>query len=81
MLKLTPFPSVTPHNYACIVDFYVTPNYRKNGTGKALLESAKNWAKSKDLEYLKLFVLEENQIGQNFYKRENFRTEPVKIFV
>ena len=71
--KTAPFPSVAPHNYACIVDFYVIPNYRRNGTGKALLESAKNWAKSKDLEYLELFVLEENQVGQNFYKRENFR--------
>ena len=72
--ETAPFPSVAPHQYACIVDFYVIPDYRKNGIGKALLERAKDWAKSKNLEYLELFVLEENQLGQNFYKREKFST-------
>ncbi len=72
--KTPPFPSVAQHEYACIVDFYVIPKYRKKGIGKALLENTKSWAKDKNLAYLELFVLEENKIGQNFYERENFKT-------
>ena len=67
-----PFPPVVPHTFACIVDLYVEPEHRKKGAGKALLEHAKTWAKDRGLEYLELFVLEENTIGRNFYEREHF---------
>jgi ribosomal protein S18 acetylase RimI-like enzyme len=70
--KTPPFPSVAQHKFACIVDFYVTPDYRKRGVGKALLEQVKKWSVNRKLEYLELFVLEENKVGINFYKRENF---------
>jgi len=61
---------VVPHKFACVVDLYVEPEYRKCGVGKALLESVKEWTKSRGLEYLELSVLEENLIGRNFYERE-----------
>lgn len=71
--KTAPFPPVVSHKFACVVDLYVEPEHRKIGIGKALLESAKVWAKDRGMEYLELFVLEENQIGQNFYEREDFK--------
>ncbi|MCL2035616.1 MAG: GNAT family N-acetyltransferase [Oscillospiraceae bacterium] len=72
--KTPAYPSVVPHRFATIVDFYVTPQYRKRGAGKALLEKAKEWAISRGLAYLELFVLEENEIGKSFYRREKFVT-------
>jgi len=72
--KTPPYPSVVPHRFACVVDFYVTPECRKRGAGKALLKKAKEWAAGRGLEYLELFVLEENEIGKSFYQRENFVT-------
>ena len=72
--KTAPFSPVAPHKFACIVDLYIEHEYRKLGIGKALLEHAKTWAKDRNLEYLELFVLEENQIGRSFYEREDFKT-------
>lgn len=72
--KTPPFPSVVQHGFACIADFYVMPEYRKHGIGKSLLEKTKEWSIQRGLEYIELFVLEENEVGKNFYKRENFMT-------
>ena len=66
------YPSVTLHRFACIVDFFVAKQHRKIGIGRLLLEEAKLWARSRQLEYLELMVLENNGVGQNFYERENF---------
>ena len=68
------YPSVVSHRFACIVDFFVVKQHRKKGIGRLLLEEAKLWAQSRQLEYLELMVLENNEVGQSFYKRENFST-------
>lgn len=69
-----PYSSVQIYKFACIVDFFVNQKYRKNGVGHLLLEEAKHWAQSRNLEYLELMVLENNEIGMNFYKKEQFVT-------
>ena len=69
-----PYPSVVSHQFACIVDFFVVEQHRKKGIGRLLLEEAKLWARSRQLEYLELMVLENNAGGRNFYERENFST-------
>ena len=71
--RTAPFPPVVAHQFACVVDLFVDPEHRKIGIGKALLESAKAWARDRGMEYLELFVLEENQIGRSFYEREDFK--------
>ena len=71
--KTPPYPSVAQHRFACIVDLYVAPECRKRGVGKALLEKVKEWSYNRELEYLELFVLEENDIGKRFYKKEDFK--------
>jgi GNAT superfamily N-acetyltransferase len=62
--KTAPYPPIVPHKFSYIVDLYVEPEYRKFGVGKELLESVKEWVKSRSLEYLELLVLEENLIGR-----------------
>ena len=70
--KTPPYPSVAAHRFACIVDFIVTEHHRKAGIGHKLLEEARQWARARQLEYLELMVLENNDIGRSFYERENF---------
>ena len=70
--KTPPYSSVVSHRFACIVDFIVTEQYRKIGIGHLLLDGAKQWARSRQLEYLELMVLENNDGGRHFYERENF---------
>ena len=69
-----PYPSVLSHRFACIVDFIVHKQYRKNGIGQLLLEEVKRWTQSRNLEYIELMVLENNVIGKSFYEREHFVT-------
>ena len=72
--KTPNYPSVVQHKFACIHDFYVKPEHRKKGIGKLLLEKAKEWSIQRKLEYLELFVLEENEIGRSFYEKEGLTT-------
>ena len=69
-----PYPSVVPHKYACIIDFFVMREYRRNGAGRLLLDKVKRWAKSRNQEYLELMVWENNGSGRRFYEREHFTT-------
>ncbi len=39
-----------------------------------LLDEAKSWAQSRNLEYLELMVLENNDNGRCFYEKERFVT-------
>jgi ribosomal protein S18 acetylase RimI-like enzyme len=72
--KTLPYAAIVQHRFACIVDFFVLPEHRKRGVGKSLLEKSKEWSLSRELDYIEMFVLEENEIGKKFYKRENFKT-------
>ena len=36
-----PYPSVVPHKYGCIIDFFVMREYRRNGAGRLLLDKVK----------------------------------------
>lgn len=67
-----PYPSVRPHKFACIVDFIVSQPHRNKGVGKLLLEECKSWAQARNLAYLELMVLENNDIGRSFYEKEQF---------
>ena len=69
-----PYPSIAPHKFACIIDFFVKPYYRKKNVGRLLLEEAKAWAQSRNLEYIELMVLENNETGKRFYEGTDFIT-------
>ncbi len=69
-----PYPSVSPHNFACIVDLIVSERHRRKGTGQLLLEECKRWARARGLEYIELMVLENNSAGISFYEHERFVT-------
>ncbi len=69
-----PYPSVVPHRFAQVVDLYVLPDCRGKGVGRRLMEAADSWGKERGLDYMELFVLENNEVGIGFYEREGFET-------
>lgn len=69
-----PYDCFVQHRYATIIDLFVTKNNRNKGVGGLLLESAKQWAKTRKLDYIELNVLSENENGMQFYCHERFKS-------
>jgi ribosomal protein S18 acetylase RimI-like enzyme len=57
-----------------VISMWVDPEYRRAGVGAMLIESLKNWARSRGLEQLSLMVTSVNEGAINFYQRIGFRT-------
>lgn len=72
--KTPPYDCFIQYRYATIIDLFVTKDFRGKGVGGQLLESAKQWAKTRGLDYIELNVLTENENGTQFYNHENFKT-------
>lgn len=71
--KTPPYDCFIQRRYATIIDLFVTENFRGKGVGGQLLESAKQWAKARELDYIELNVLAENENGIKFYNHEKFK--------
>lgn len=56
-------------------DFYVKPEYRKMGVGQKLFDAYITEAKSKGAKQVKWQVLDWNEVGLNFYSRNNAEIE------
>ena len=69
-----PFDAIIQHNYAEIIDFITTAEYRKKGIGSKLMEAAKQWARERNLDYIELFVLLEAEDEFHFYEHKGFVT-------
>ncbi len=55
-----------------IHDFVVTPDFRKKGAGKSLLEFIKSYSKEKDFCKVTLEVRDDNYKAQRLYKNTGF---------
>lgn len=53
--------------------FGVNVKYSRKGIGSLMLTKAKEAAKSKDADYLRLFVVDRNQPAINLYEKNGFR--------
>jgi GNAT superfamily N-acetyltransferase len=56
-------------------DFYVKPDFRKYGIGQQLFDSFISTAKSRGAKQVKWQVLDWNETGLNFYKKNNATIE------
>jgi GNAT superfamily N-acetyltransferase len=72
--KTPPFSCFVQQKFATIIDLFVKDNFRNKGIGGLLVESAKQWAASRNLDYIELNVLAENENGIQFYNYKNFKT-------
>ncbi len=72
--KTPPYGVYIPYRFGVIVDLFVEPPFRGTGVGALLTDAAKQWAKKRELAYLELFVLAENENGIRFYDHIGFKT-------
>ncbi len=71
--RTPPFDCFIQHKFATIMDLFVKENFREKGIGGQLLETAKQWARSRELDYIELNVLAENENGIQFYGHKKFK--------
>ncbi|MEQ4923810.1 GNAT family N-acetyltransferase [Proteus hauseri] len=64
------FNCLVQRKYIYIYDIVVDPCVRSQGVGRQLLDTMKQWAKSKKMTHLELSVLAENGAAKRFYARE-----------
>ena len=69
-----PYDSVVQHNFAVIIDFIVTASCREKGVGAKLMDEAKKWTKTRKLDYIELFVLNNAIEANRFYEKNDFVT-------
>lgn len=63
-------PSLLKRHYANLIHLIVAPDYRGVGYGHELMEAVKQWGKERQLEYIELSVLANNQAALLFYEKE-----------
>lgn len=67
-----PYDCFVPRRFATIMDLYVRADCRRKGIGTLLLDAVKQWTQSRELDYLELNVLDENENGILFYRHQKF---------
>lgn len=67
-----PYECFVPHRYLNFADIYVAPSYRNKAIGKHLIAAVKKWAIEKQVDYIELLVLKQNQKAYDLYLREEF---------
>jgi len=72
--KTPPYDALMQNHYAQIIDFIVTEAFRKKGVGTKLMDAAKEWAKTRNLDYIELFALQGAVDERRFYERSGFTT-------
>ena len=66
------FDFMLPGKYCYIMDVIVTEAHRNNGFGTALMNSAKDWAKEQDCNFVNRDVLSNNAGAITLYKKLGF---------
>lgn len=66
------FDFMLPGKYCYIMDIIVTESHRNNGFGTALMNSAKDWAKEKNCNFMNLDVLTKNTNAISLYEKLGF---------
>lgn len=70
-----PLGCLIRHRYAYLMDACVVEEERSKGTGSYLVESVKTWAQRRNLDYVELNVLSNNDRAISVYQREGFEEE------
>ena len=66
------FDFMIPGKYCYIMDVIVTESHRNKGFATALMNSAKDWAKEQDCNFVNLDVLVNNHGAINLYEKLGF---------
>lgn len=66
-------PIYTYKSFGFIHDVAVLPEYRGQGVGRALLQMAREWAKSRGVNQLRLMVAHDNPEAARLFERAGFK--------
>ncbi len=58
--------------YGLIADLVVAPSFRRQGLGQRLLEAGEDFARSKNVRWLRIGVLNRNQAAMDLYTAQGF---------
>lgn len=67
-------PILMPRRYAMISDLAVKKGFRRSGVGRALMESAHQWARDNGVTQVELGVWEFNKAAMTFYEKLGYRS-------
>ena len=70
---------LVPCKIAYIQDFVVSENYRNKGTGTALMDESKQWARERQMDYIRLSVIPANKDAQRFYTRHGLGEQMITM--
>ena len=80
-VKETPdFPFFIKHRYAYLMDIVISKSERGQGMGSTLIKEAKQWAKDRNLAYIELDVLSNNDKAITFYKKHSLENKRQSMF-
>jgi ribosomal protein S18 acetylase RimI-like enzyme len=65
--------------FAYIFLIYVSPEHRRLGIGKAMMQNATNWAIAKGYPQIGLQVFTQNRIALNLYQKLGFQEESLLL--
>lgn len=68
-----PYSAFIQRRYTYLMDLVVAPEHRGRGIGRALLGAVKDWAESRDAEFIELGVLAQNEDAIRLYESLGFK--------
>ena len=74
------FQFMLPGKYCYIMDIIVAENYRGKGFGTALMNTAKDWAKERDCNFINLDVLVNNPGAIKLYEKLGFISKAQEMY-
>ena len=75
------FSFIVPGKYCYIMDLIVTEKYRDKGFGTALMNSAKDWAKERDCNFINLDVLSNNPRAITLYEKLGYIPKAQEMYL
>lgn len=72
-------PYLKFENYAYVGFMFVKPEYRGKGVSNQIIGQLKNWAKSRNLDELRLEVYEDNDSAMKAYEKFGFKKHLVEM--
>lgn len=79
--KIRPdFSFVVPGKYCYIMDLIITEKQRNKGFGTALMNSAKDWAKVQDCNFITLDVLSNNPRAISLYEKLGYISKAQEMY-
>ena len=81
---IPPYEEYDYLDYKCpkrgeITELIVTKKVRTNGVGKSLMDKMEKYFKNLNCEYIHVDVFGYNDIGINFYKKNNYHTRMITM--